>query len=234
MTWDLQASLWDMQQRLAWLRGQADALHSLVSALASVVRQLRAAGDMLFHPREPDRPALSYETLWLDLVLDLQDARGSRAVLTRTQRVRFLAPDGAVLRELLWGSGEQLLHYSIRGARRLRVRREGSKRAILLDPDQRPARGDELTITSRRTIRGAFREREEYCESFLERPTGRLSFTVLFPRRRPPRAACLVSATTEQVLRTLHCRYGPDGRAVLRCRLHKPATGVTYSLRWSW
>ena len=38
----------------------------------------------------------------------------------------------------------------------------------------------------------------------------------------------------EQVLRTLCPRYGPDGRAVLRCRLQKPAEGTTYSLRWSW
>jgi hypothetical protein len=105
---------------------------------------------------------------------------------------------------------------------------------VLLDPDRRPARGDRLTISSRRTIRGGFGEREEYCEALLERPTGRLDFTVRFPRSRPPRQAMLVVAATEQVLRTLRRRYGPDGRAVLRCRLLKPAAGTTYSLRWVW
>jgi len=234
MMQDLQSFVLGVQQHLAWLRGQADALNGLVNALAGVVRQLRTASGMLFGPRQRDRPTLSYETLWLDLVLDLEDARGRRAVLTRRQRVRFLSADGAVLRELVWGQGEQLLRYTARGARRMRVRPEGSKRAVLLDPDQRPAVGDQLTITSRRTIRGGFREREEYCEAFLERPTGRLDFTVVFPQTRPPRAAWLVLAATEQVVRTLRCRYGPDGRAVLRCRLHRPTTGTTYSLRWRW
>ncbi len=224
----------DTQARLVWLRSQIDALNGLVDGLAGVVRQLRAVAGWLVGHRQPNRPSLSYETLWLDLVLDLQDARGRRAVLTRRQRVRFLAPDGAVVRELLWGSGEQFVRYTVRGARRMGVRAEGSKRAVLLDPDRRPARGDRLTITSRRAIRGGFSEREEYFEALLERPTGRLDFTVRFPRSRPPRQAMLVLAATEQVLRTLRSHYGLDGRAVLHCRLHKPAMGRTYSLRWTW
>ena len=234
MMHDLPSFLLRLQQCLTWLRGQAEAVSGLVKALSGLVRQVRAVGGLLFGSRQPNTAAHSYETLWLDLVLDLQDVTGRRAVLTRRQRVRFLARDGAVVRELVWGEGEQLVRYTAHGAQRLRVRREGSKRAVLLDPDQRPALGDQLTITSRRTIRGGFRERTEYCEVVLERPTGRLDVTVIFPARRPPRQACLVPAATEQVLRTLHARYGPDGRAILRCRLRKPDVGTTYSLRWSW
>lgn len=103
-----------------------------------------------------------------------------------------------------------------------------------IDPDSRHAPGDRLTITTRRSIRGGFRASEEYCEAFLERPTGRLDFTIRFPPTRSPRGARLVSAATEQTLRTIPVRYGADGRALLRCRIQKPAIGTMYSLRWSW
>jgi len=223
-----------MMQNLTWLRDQTDALSGLVNGLVGVVRQLRGAGGVLFAPRQPDRPALSYETLWLNLVLDLQDIEGERAVLTRQQRVQFLTSDATVVRELVWGAGEQLARYTASGARRVGLRVEGSKRAVLLDPERRYRRGERLTISSRRTIAHGFLDPEGYCEALLERPTGRLALSVLFPQARPPRTAQLVSAATEQQLRTVPVRYGQDGRARLQCRLHKPAVATTYSLRWTW
>ena len=105
---------------------------------------------------------------------------------------------------------------------------------MLLDLDAHPAPGDRLTIESRRIIRGGFRRRQEYCEAFLERPTGSLELTVLFPPNRPPSTARLVQAPSERVLRRLPVRFRADGRAVLRCRLRQPDVGTTYSLRWAW
>jgi hypothetical protein len=184
----------------------------------------------LRRPRSP----LGYETVSLALVLELHDTRGERAVLRRRQRVRFLGDGAAVVRELLWGEGDQLVRYQAHGARRLGVRVEGSKRAVLLDPHTRPSPGDRLTIESRRSIRGGFTRRQEYCEAVLERPTGRLELTVLFPPHRPPTTAQLVQAPSERVLRRLHVRFRADGRAVVRCRLQQPVVGTTFSLRWTW
>lgn len=231
---NLQAFVLAVHQRLGWLRGQADALNGLVTAVAGVVRQLRTAGGALFGPRQSNRPALSYETLWLDLTFDIADARGERVVLTRRQRVRLLRPGQVTVRELFWGEGEPLVGYRARGAQRVGERFEGSKRAVLLDLDTPPRPGSCATITSRRTMRRAFLRAEEYCEAFLERPTGRLSVTVRFPATRPPRRSRLVAATSEEVLRRVPVRYGADGRPVLRCRVLKPASGTIYSLRWAW
>src|SRR2546430_190874 len=74
----------------------------------SVLKHLRLAGT-----------DIAYETLWLDLVFDIGDARGERVVLTRRQRVRSLTHVPATVRELVWGDGEHLAHYSVRGARRV-------------------------------------------------------------------------------------------------------------------
>ena len=209
-------------------------LVQLLTAAAALLRELRPVWAALLARLWPRGPARPYETLWLELVLDLQDPQGERAVLRRRQRVRFLAAGGALVRELVWGEGEQLVRYHARGARRLGVRPEGSRRAVLLDPDVQPAAGDTLTIASRRTIRGGFRGKQEYCEAYLEHPTGRVELTVIFPASRPPTRAQLVQGAPQARVRAVPVRYRADGRAVLRCRLARPRPAALYSLRWSW
>lgn len=214
--------------------GQASTCPALLGALATLLRELRlTAGILLPWLRRP-RATAPYETTFLDLSLDLLDTHGQRAVLIRRQGIRVRRGDGLVVRELVWGEGDQLVRYRSAGAQRLTVRAEGSRRAVLLAPPQRPRPGDRLLIESRRTIRGGFRAAEEYCEVLLERPTGRLALTITFPNGRAPRQAVLVAAPTETLLRRLRVRYRPDGRAVLRCQLHQPATATLYSLRWTW
>src|SRR5262249_10587010 len=110
-------------------------LTALIESLAHLLQQLRLTLVAVVGWFRRSRPPAAYEPVWLDLVLDLTDPQGERAVLTRRQRVRFLADGGAVVRELVWGKGDQLVRYHARGARRLAVRPEGSKRAVLLDPD---------------------------------------------------------------------------------------------------
>jgi hypothetical protein len=215
------------------LRVQVQALTGVLQAVNSSVRALRAAAGVVVggHAEQAEG---AYTTLWLALELDIADSQGERAVLTRRQRVHFLSADATLVRELVWGDGEQLVRYTARGAQRAGQRAEGSKHALLLLPHTPPTPGDRLTITSRRTIRGGFRQKDEYCEAYLERPTGRLDLVVRFPVNRPPRAASLVSTASMQVLRGLRPCHGPDGRAVLRCRVRQPAPRTTYSLRWSW
>jgi hypothetical protein len=206
------------------------AVGTLVDSTATVVEQLRAALGVASRRTPP----CSYETEWLRLVLDIRDTTGARAILRRSQRVRFLVRGATVVRELVWGNGKQLENYRARGMRRLGLTVEGSKSAVLLAPISPPEVGDALTVTSRRTIRGAFRDRQGYCEAFLERPTRSLTLTILFPTRRPPRVARLVLAPTERVLRTVPVHVGAQGRPVLRCRIPNPRVACTYSLRWRW
>lgn len=151
-----------------------DAIGGLLSAAAGLLRELRLTGLAVGGWLRPRSAAVTYDTVGLDLVLTLADPAGDRAVLTRRQTVRFLTGDGEVLRELVWGDGEQLARHATRGVRRLFVRAEGSRQAVLLGFGRRPGRGERRTITTRRTIAGGFRAPLEYCETFLERPTGQV------------------------------------------------------------
>src|SRR5215216_6478938 len=70
-------------------------------------------------------PTVAYENLLLELVYDIQDRHGMRAILERRQHVRFLADDSDIVRELVWGDGEQMARYDVHGARRMLVRPPG-------------------------------------------------------------------------------------------------------------
>jgi hypothetical protein len=213
---------------------QPDVLHQLVTLVTTVRRAVPTLPRTRLPLCAARRPSQAYETLSLTLRLELADPRGARAVLTRRQRVRLLTPDGVFLREVIWGEGNQLARYSVQGARRVGRRPEGAQRALLLDPERPVGVGALLTITSRRTITAGFTATEEYCGTLLERPTGRLEFTVVFPPERPPRAARLLGGVPDQVLRTIVARYDANGRATLRCRIAKPAAATPYRLQWRW
>jgi hypothetical protein len=213
---------------------QPDVLARLVALARTVLQSVPTFLHGLASFWAGDHATVAYETIGLALRLELCDPCGARAVLTRRQRLRLLAPTGVFVREVIWGEGNQLARYSVQGARRVGLRPEGAQRAILLDPERPAGAGALLTITSRRTITAGFPATDEYCGTLLERPTGRLEFTVVFPPERPPRAAQLVGGIPERVLRTIAARYDAQGRATLRCRIAKPAAATPYRLQWSW
>ncbi len=204
-------------------------LVGLAGKLLGELRLLLATIGTLRH----QQPVVSYENLALRLVLDIQDPHGQRAILDRDQRVRFLTDESGVLRDLVWGEGSALARYSVRGARRLLVRPEGSKRAILLGLPYRPRRGEQARIRTRRVIAQALIGRSEYWEAMVERPTQRLSMKVIFPRTRAPHEAYLV-ASPDSAGKRLPLRYGADGRPFLSVQLNRPVQDRTYSVQWSW
>src|SRR3712207_3385467 len=99
--------------------GHPELITDLLTATTNLLRELRLLGAAVAGHFGRWAPTVACETLWLDVVLDLTDAQGERAVITRRQRVRVLAPGGVVVRELVWGEGEQCARYTVRGAQRL-------------------------------------------------------------------------------------------------------------------
>jgi hypothetical protein len=102
----------------------------------------------------------------------------------------------------------------------------------LLGLDQPPSRDQEFTIRGRRTVENGFTSSREYFETSVDRPTGRLSVRIVFPKGRPPNKAYV---TTEGESTTkLPVRLRGDGRATVRWLLRKPTQGIVYGLRWAW
>ena len=210
------------------------AVAASLAALSKLAVELRAAASRLAQIAERLRHQSSYETLLLDVELDIRDRRGRRAIVNRRQRVQFLREDTGVIRELVWGEGEPLAGYSVQGAQRLGVRREGSRRVILLGLPRTYAKGERALVTSRRLIRGALTEQTAYAEMFVERRTRRIGLKVLFPKSRPPRDAHLTTSPATASSERIRTRYGPEGRPYLVWKRRNPERFTTYSLNWRW
>ena len=208
-------------------------LVSLIESLLAVARKgrlaLRIREQLTFWVSR----SVQYENALIDLILDIQDLYGRRAVLAKRQRVVCRARD-VVIRDLAWGEGEAIAGYSSRGARRLGVNAEGSKKAVLLVPSHEPEPGRILEIRSRRLIRAGFQETEEYFDTLVERPTRRLALKIVFPRARPPSSARIVSEGHNIRAQTIPVRFGSDGRPFLAWHRQAPEMFRTYSLRWRW
>ena len=179
------------------------------------------------------RQPWSYENRLIDLTLDIRDKQGRVAVLAKHQQITTRARD-VVIRDLAWGDGELLARYSAAGVKRLGVRTEGARRAIMLAPTKETAPSSVLALRTSRFIRGGFTEREEYFDMLVERPTALLRLKVLFPKSRPPKNARLVREGPDEAVRPLAVRYSAKGRAAVSWHTGAPVQYRTYSFRWSW
>lgn len=176
----------------------------------------------------------AYENLSLDITIDIRDAAGRTAILYRRQIVKMLRDAPVVIRDTIWGEGKPLAGYLVEGAQRFGLTSEGSRRAVLLTRDRPGMTGERIVVKTRRFLESAFLDELEYFETSLERPTGRVSMKVLFPKTRPPNDARLVTATPDHELRRIRTRYDRDHRPYLVWREHEPQQFRTYSLRWLW
>lgn len=176
----------------------------------------------------------SYENLDLYIALELCDVEGKRAIVRRTQRVRFLTEETGVVRDVVWGEGDALAGYHVSGAEQLSVRREGSKKVVLLGLPTNPGKGEEMTFKTERIVKGGFKHDEAYLEASVERPTRRLALSVVFPRNRPPKAARIEASPPAVSTRALRVRLDSRGRAHIAWSHSRPKHLVTYRIRWSW
>ncbi|MCC6269201.1 MAG: hypothetical protein IT300_16665 [Dehalococcoidia bacterium] len=192
--------------------------------IAAAVARLIGRGD----------PQSSYENVSLSIELELCDTKGKRATLRRTQRVRFLAAEAGVVRDVVWGEGKSLAGYTVEGAEQLSVRHEGSKKVVLLGLPTSPGKGEDVTLKTERTILDGFRPSEGYLETVVERATKRLRLQVLFPRQRPPKEVRLEASPPVIAARPLAVRLTKSGRGYATWGMEEPKRLVTYRIRWSW
>ena len=179
-------------------------------------------------------PSTSYENLSLSIHLDIRDARGRRAVLSRVHRVRFLTGESGVIRDVVWGDGDTLRGYEVKGATVVGIRREGIKQIVLLALPVRPAPGEVVTVQSKRVIIGGWGRREEYLETEVESAAKSVTLAVAFPVTRPPREVVAETSPPIGIAHGKSARLRRDGRASVRWHIRPVRLLVSYRLRWTW
>jgi hypothetical protein len=208
---------------------------SLTTAeVAERTRRLDTGG---FTPlRLPGGYQALYEVLSFDAILEIQDAWGETAVLTRDQHLRFLQ-DGVVgLYHQVWGAGELFADYEVEPgvvADRFQL---GARHITLISLRQIKNRGDRLRLYIRRQIHKGWAAPEEWLEIAVDHQTRALQVRVIFPQARPPRRAFLIEESTgaERELKPRRWQVDTQGRTVIIWQKRQPRLGETYLLRWEW
>ncbi|MCC6266697.1 MAG: hypothetical protein IT300_03945 [Dehalococcoidia bacterium] len=180
------------------------------------------------------RERYSYENLRFDLSLTLHDAAGRQATLRRTQSVRFRTAEAGIVRDVVWGEGEQFADYCVSGADLVGVRNEGPSKVALLDIHRRPAINERAELAIDRLIKGGFLQPREYIETELERPTKLLRLKVGFPRGCTPRAARVELSPPLRSSVAVPVELDASGRPELSWSTKHPLQNTRYRLVWSW
>lgn len=208
--WSLQIAL----QILAWLGPVAsEYLEALIDRLT--------------------RNSNAYEVKDFRASLEILDAKGRRAVLTKQQRVRFLRDNVTSYNDYGWGSGDTFASHRAHPGHIVERRRVGPRfRSVVLLPEPQN-RGDELTWSVRRLVRNSLADRHNWLEVEIYHKTRRAELRLTLPRARPIIAVRIVDrrreATNHVPARTL-----ADGRIQARWTVSAPQVGDRYTLEWDW
>ena len=172
-----------------------------------------------------------YAVLDYDATLVVHDPGGMRATFGRRQRVRFTQDGVSAVLDHLWGDGVQLAGYRHSAGVIEGSLRDGRRRHLVVGLRRPMARGETLTFAVERLALAAFTEAEEWVETVVDHPVGRLRRTVVFPAGRPPRAAVL-EVGDQRLPLAIHRR--PTGQTAVQVRITRPLAHRPYVIRWSW
>lgn len=177
-----------------------------------------------------------YEVLDLQSRLELQDAKGEKAILYKRQRVRFLQDNIIAFQDKAWGDGEIFADYKCSPGVAADRYREGHRYRVLISLRHTMNRGDSEEFHIERTIKNGFRKDLEDFQTEIDHPTKKMSVSVVFPRKRPPSKVWMIeqNATRTTELGPEHHQSMPDGRQQITWSITKPRLFEAYILRWSW
>ena len=94
-----------------------------------------------------------YEILDCSSLLDIHDASGEEATLTRREVIRFLQDNVVVIHDYAWGDGELFAEYQCRPRVPVDFYQDSSKWNILISLRETKNRGDELDFRIEREIK---------------------------------------------------------------------------------
>ena len=177
-----------------------------------------------------------YEILDYHSTLDLSDATGEKATLSRRQMIRFLQDNVVAIHDHAWGDGKLFAKYRCRPGVPVDFYQDGSKHNVLISLRETKNRGDVMEFSVERTIAGGFLKTSEWLETEVDHLTSRLRITIIFPKARPCQRATLTrkNANKTVLLEEKHLRNLISGRQELGLSLDRPKLHECYTIKWDW
>lgn len=200
------------------------------------VTQLLGIWDIISRLYDKFRYHGPYEILDYDSTLDVRDPKGVRAVLTRSEEIRFLQDNIVAIHDHAWGDGELFAKYQCQPGVPVDIYEDGSKYNILISLRETMNKGDSIQLWIERVIKRGFCEKEEWLETEIDHWMHKLKIAIIFPKERPCRRAILSrrSTTYATLLTEEHFALLPDGRQKLSWGTDHPKLHDCYTIKWVW
>lgn len=177
-----------------------------------------------------------YEVLDYRAQLALQDKRGSVAVYSKRQTVRFLQDNVIAFQDQAWGDGEIFAEYHCSPGVEVDRYRDGHRYNILISLRETKHRDDQLTFHIQRKIKDGFTQEVEEFQTEVDHRTRQMRLSVVFPATRLPTSVKLIEQNTKrnQDLDSRHRHILPDGKHEYVWETDKPRLYEAYIIRWVW
>ena len=201
-----------------------------------IVTQLLDLWDIITRLYDKLRYRGPYEILDYDSTLDIRDPKGTRAILTRSEKIRFLQDNIVAIHDHAWGDGELFAKYQCQPGVPVDIYEDGSKYNILISLRETKNKGDTIQLWIERVIKRGFCEKEEWLETEVDHWMHKLKIAIIFPKDRPCRRATLTRRSTgySTLITQENFALLPDGRQKLTWGTDHPKLHDCYTIKWVW
>lgn len=177
-----------------------------------------------------------YEVLHYDATLQLMDTKGKRAVYRKFQRVKFNQNNIIAFQDQAWGDGNIFADYKCTPGYPVDRYKEGHRHIVLISLREVKQRGEITDFQIERTIEDGFMDTTEVFQAEINHVMHHFSFSVIFPKVRPPKSVMLIKQNLQQTIRLGPECFStlPDGNVQVQWTTDKPMLFEAYILRWEW
>jgi hypothetical protein len=177
-----------------------------------------------------------YEVLNYETTLEILDAKGKNAILTKTEEVRFLQNNIIAFQDQAWGDGKILLDYQCTPGVPVDFYRSGHKTHILISLRDVKQKGDQTNFRIKWKINNGFIKPMGYWATDVNHFTRNIKVSIIFPEKKPPLKLILVESNrqkTQELPREVISQL-PDKRWQVTWEKRNPWLHEHYILKWEW
>jgi hypothetical protein len=177
-----------------------------------------------------------YEVLNYETILEILDAKGKNAILTKTEEVRFLQNNIIAFQDQAWGSGKILIDYKCKPGIPVDFYQFAHKTYIVISLRNVMKKGDITKFDIGWKIKKGFRESNGFWSTDINHFTKVIKINVIFPKERPP-LKCSTVGSNRQVIKEIPIDaivHLPDKRWQVTWEKQNPKLYEHYVLKWEW
>ena len=177
-----------------------------------------------------------YEVLNYETTLEILDAKGKSAILTKIEEVRFLQNNIIAFQDQAWGSGKILIDYKCTPGVPVDFYQFAHKTYILISLRSVMQKGDITKFEIFWKINDGFKKPNGFWSTDINHFTKVMKVNVIFPKGRPPLKLLTVESNrqlTKELQKDVITQL-PDNRWQVTWEKQNPRLYEHYILKWEW